>query len=452
MKRIITIIAITACAAALLNSCQKTTPEIKKGIPLTIQATKDEPAGTKTIYEYDTEDKTLKGSWDSEESITVVSFGRDGITAIDIFTSTGEAGREKAEFSGTWTGNEGDKIICLYPSVDTYAGNSIFDGVRLYSPTIYMRNLSTASGALQHDDPSSVSDVDLMLGEVTISGDVAHVNMEHQFAVFRIEVTLRNFPYEAPPGSPFDQARINSIRIKCVDPDSDEEEEWGVNGDPVFVRMSGLDVTTGSYTGEPFTIERGPLDYYLLDSGNNSDLTLMDEDGEYSDWLELYNGSGAPIDLTGYTLSDDEENRRKWTLPAVTLGAGEYRLVFASGKDRASPAGELHANFRLSASGESVWLYDPLGEAVSWVEFGECEPDASLSRDAGGEMSFAMEPTPGYENTRAGARSAMSLLRENEPGLYINGSWPRAAGMTGSSCAMPARRRLTWGAWGCPTR
>lgn len=39
-------------------------------------------------------------------------------------------------------------------------------------------------------------------------------------------------------------------------------------------------MTTGSYTGEPFTIERGPLDFYLLDSGNNSDLTLMDEDEE----------------------------------------------------------------------------------------------------------------------------------------------------------------------------
>ena len=51
-----------------------------------------------------------------------------------------------------------------------------------------------------------------------------------------------------------------------------------MNGDPVFVRFSGIDVTTESYTGKPFTIERGPLDYYLLDSGNNSDLTLMDED------------------------------------------------------------------------------------------------------------------------------------------------------------------------------
>ena len=320
MKRILTFVVWTACAAALISGCQKT-PTEKKGIPLTIQASKDEPTGTKTLYEYDTEDRTLKESWDSEESITVVSFGRDGITAVDIFTSTGEAGRKKAEFSGTWTGNEGDKVICLYPSVDTYAGNSIFDGVRPYSPTIYMRSLSTASGALQHDDPSSISDVDLMLGEVEISGDVAHVNMQHQLAVFRIEVTLRNFPYEAPPGSPFDQARVNSIRIKCIDPDSEEEEEWGVNGDPVFVRMSGLDVTTGSYTGTPFTIERGPLDYYLLDSGNYSDLTLMDEDVVEKTFFvpvrfdkDLEAGYELCLQFGGNYYDDEEERRNSVTV------------------------------------------------------------------------------------------------------------------------------------------
>lgn len=232
MKRIITNIVMTACAAVLMSSCQKTPVEKKAGVPMTIQASVSAPVDTKTLYEYDTESKTLEGFWNSEEAITVVSFDQGGITAVDTFTSTGEEGRSKAEFSGTWTGNAGDKVICLYPSVDSYAGNSIFDAVRVGSPTIYMRNLSTASGALQHDDPSSISDVDLMLGEVLISGDVAHVYLEHQFAVFRIEVTLRNFPYKAPAGSPFDQARINSIRIKCVDPDSDEEEEWGVNGDP----------------------------------------------------------------------------------------------------------------------------------------------------------------------------------------------------------------------------
>ncbi len=319
MKRIITIIA--AFAVVLFNSCQKQITEKKVGVPLTIQASVAAPAGTKTIYEYNTDEKTLKGSWALEEYITVVSFGQNGITAVDTFTSTGEYGRKKAEFSGTWTGNEGDKVICLYPSVDTYAGNSIFDGVRVGSPTIYMRSLSTASGALQHDDPSSISDVDLMLGEVIIDGDVAHVFMEHQLAVFRIEVTLRNFPYEAPPGSPFDQARINSIRIKCIDPDSEEEEEWGVNGDPVFVRFSGIDVTTESYTGKPFTIERGPQDFYLLDSGNNSDLTLMEEDVVEKTFFvpvrfdkDLEAGYELCLQFGGNYYDDEEERRNSVTV------------------------------------------------------------------------------------------------------------------------------------------
>ena len=118
MKRIITIIA--AFAVVLVNSCQKQITEKKVGVPLTIQASVVAPSGTKTIYDY-TDDRTLEGFWYSEEAITVVSFGQSGITAVDTFTSTGEDGRKKAEFSGTWTGNEGDKVICLYPSALTKA-------------------------------------------------------------------------------------------------------------------------------------------------------------------------------------------------------------------------------------------------------------------------------------------------------------------------------------------
>ena len=308
------------CAAELMNSCQTSTLEVKEGVPMTIQASIVTPPETKTFYDY-TEDKTLEGYWNEKEYITVVSFGQNGITAVDKFTSTGEEGRKKAEFSGTWTGNAGDKVICLYPSVDTYAGNSIFDCVRPGSPTIYMRNLSTASGALQHDDTGSISEVDLMMGEVTLSGDVASVNLEHLFAVFHIEVTLRNFPYEAPPGSPFDQARINSIRIKCIDPDDQDPDEWGPYGDPVFVRMSGIDVTTYSYTGVPFTIERGPLDYYLLDSGNYSDLTLMDEDVVEKTFFvpvrfdkDLEAGYELCFQFGGNYYDDEEERRNSVTV------------------------------------------------------------------------------------------------------------------------------------------
>ena len=91
---------MTACAAVLMNSCQKTPAEKKEGVPMTIQASVIAPASTKTMYDY-TDDKTLEGFWDSEEAITVVSFGQNGITAVDTFTSIGEAGRKQAEFSGT---------------------------------------------------------------------------------------------------------------------------------------------------------------------------------------------------------------------------------------------------------------------------------------------------------------------------------------------------------------
>ncbi len=57
MKRIITSIIITACAAALISACHKTPVEKKAGVPMTIQASVVAPTGTKTLYEYDTESK-----------------------------------------------------------------------------------------------------------------------------------------------------------------------------------------------------------------------------------------------------------------------------------------------------------------------------------------------------------------------------------------------------------
>ena len=37
--------------------------------------------------------------------------------------------------------------------------------------------------------------------------------------------------------------------------------------------------------------------------------TITDEDGDYSDWIELYNGTNDAINLAGYTLSDNSANQ-----------------------------------------------------------------------------------------------------------------------------------------------
>lgn len=62
--------------------------------------------------------------------------------------------------------------------------------------------------------------------------------------------------------------------------------------------------------------------------------TLLDEDGDSSDWIELYNSGPGDLDLTGFGLSDRANNPFRWTFPTCTIPADSTLLVFASGKDR----------------------------------------------------------------------------------------------------------------------
>ncbi|MBN1953097.1 MAG: CotH kinase family protein [Bacteroidales bacterium] len=61
---------------------------------------------------------------------------------------------------------------------------------------------------------------------------------------------------------------------------------------------------------------------------------LMDEDGEFNDWMEIYNAGGSTVDISGYTLTDDLLEPTKWTFPEMELAGHDHILVFASGKDR----------------------------------------------------------------------------------------------------------------------
>ena len=79
---------------------------------------------------------------------------------------------------------------------------------------------------------------------------------------------------------------------------------------------------------------------------------LRDEDGDSSDWLELHNEGETTVGLAGWSLSDEPGRPGKWIFPDVSLEAGGYLVVFASGKDRREPGGQLHTNFSLSSEGE----------------------------------------------------------------------------------------------------
>ncbi|MCA9266624.1 MAG: lamin tail domain-containing protein, partial [Planctomycetales bacterium] len=98
----------------------------------------------------------------------------------------------------------------------------------------------------------------------------------------------------------------------------------------------------------------------LISEFGASNLSVIDdEDGDPSDWIEIFNAGTSDVNLEGYSLTDDPANLDLWQFPSVTLAAGEYLVVFASGKDRAEPDSELHTNFQLQSGGEYLALVAP---------------------------------------------------------------------------------------------
>ena len=83
---------------------------------------------------------------------------------------------------------------------------------------------------------------------------------------------------------------------------------------------------------------------------------LPDEDGDFSDWIEISNPTNNPIDLGGYHLTDDDDDPEKWTFPRISLPANSSIIVFASGKDRTDAKSPLHTDFELNAKGEYLAL------------------------------------------------------------------------------------------------
>ena len=89
--------------------------------------------------------------------------------------------------------------------------------------------------------------------------------------------------------------------------------------------------------------------------------TLQDDDGNYSDWIEIWNLSTDTVNLAGWRLTDNASNLSKWVFPAYHLPADGRLVVFASNEDRRNPARTLHTNFKLDAGGEYLALVTPSG-------------------------------------------------------------------------------------------
>lgn len=148
---------------------------------------------------------------------------------------------------------------------------------------------------------------------------------------------------------------------------------------------------------------------------SNGGLFLDPADGDPDDWFELHNAGVNPADLSAFTLTDDLANPTKFTIPNGTvIPPGGFLLVWADEEPQQSTNGQVHADFRLSGSGEALGLYAPDGTAIDALSFGVQSNNVSQGRlpDGGSEpfVSFDM-PTPAAPNRAVGANLPPVLAR-----------------------------------------
>ncbi len=133
-------------------------------------------------------------------------------------------------------------------------------------------------------------------------------------------------------------------------------------------------------------------------------VTITDQDDEYDDWVELYNGSNHIVSLGGYFLSDDADELCQWVFPDTSILPQDYLVIWSDGDINQTG---LHTGFRLSSSGESLYLTDTDSSVVDFVAFPRQDADISWGRFPDGSGEFrTMVPTFGQSN------------RDDDPGSF----------------------------------
>lgn len=148
--------------------------------------------------------------------------------------------------------------------------------------------------------------------------------------------------------------------------------------------------------------------------------TQADNAAEYDDWVELYNRSSQPVDISGWYLTDKQNNLDKWQFPQGTIiQPNAYLIVWA---DEDSSQGPYHANFKLSASGEVVVLLNEQQQIVDEVIFGQQVTDLGYARIPNGTGNFIIKSPTFNANNEGVPTSTEVNLKDGTVTIYPNPS------------------------------
>jgi len=158
-------------------------------------------------------------------------------------------------------------------------------------------------------------------------------------------------------------------------------------------------------------------------ASNSSASGIHDSQGDYDDWIEIYNLGDTSVDMAGMYLTDDLANQTKFHIPTgyssqTTIAAGGFLVFWA---DDETIEGPLHTNFKLSGSGEQIGLFDTDGVTqIDTIVFGEQTANISYGRypDAEENWRFFPIPTPAAGNNGGYIGEIDKVEFSKERGFY----------------------------------
>lgn len=153
---------------------------------------------------------------------------------------------------------------------------------------------------------------------------------------------------------------------------------------------------------------------YINEIVASNSYIIQDNNGDYSDYIEIYNGYDKKINLSGYHLSDNQYKPNKWTFPSIELEPHEYLIIYASGKDTCISKNKCHTNFKLNSKGETVILTDKNDNVISKVSYPDMPNDTAYGY-VEKKYDILNKPSPNEKNDDT--YKEYELTKEE---LYIN--------------------------------
>ncbi|OQY29558.1 MAG: hypothetical protein B6244_03370 [Candidatus Cloacimonetes bacterium 4572_55] len=202
-----------------------------------------------------------------------------------------------------------------------------------------------------------------------------------------------------------EEGTVNQTVSMTPDGDTYSADIGPFANSPIYYFITATDDANKTAETATLTIEIGYVApaLFINEFMASNETCCPDENSEYDDWIEIYNGSAVSVDIGGMYITDTLDELTLWQIPTsdpslTTIQPEEFLVLWA---DKETDQGILHVELKLSGSGEAVGLVAPDGTTViDSLTYGEQTDDVSYGRIPDGSDTWEpiYTPTPGQAN------------------------------------------------------